>query len=327
MYYILSSSTISHQNTFEKKGFSASISALNNLSELIQPNYKDYIESSMLRRMSGIIRMSICCALDCIKQSAIKEPEAIIVGTGLGCLFDTENFLNNMLTANDNLISPTSFIQSTHNTIAGQLSILLKNHNYNMTHTQNSLSFERAIQDGMLCLDEGKGSVLVGAADEHTKILDDISKKLDYTGLHLTSGASFFMISKNKNVNTNVKIAATAAYRGAISINDTITDFFTENEITSDTIDLILYSSIDVSLKKNLHAFFNETLLLDYQKYCGIYFSNSAFAVHLAIDILEQKKVKFEFITDESKNIKRILVCNNLNDANLGLTLIESIET
>ena len=316
MYYILSSSTVSHQNTFGKKGFSQDISALTNASELIQPNYKEYIEPTMLRRTSTIIRMSISCSIDCLKQSEIKQPEAIIVGTGLGCLFDTEKFLNNVLTANDSMISPTSFIQSTHNTIAGQLSIILKNHSYNMTHTQNTLSFEHALQDGMLCLNEGKASVLVGAADEHIGILDDISKRIFFKEHHLTSGASFFMLSKNKSDKTTTGISASATYGGISSVDKAIDSFCVENGIKPASIDMILYSAMDDRLINTLRNYFKSTVLVDFQKYCGIYFSNSAFGVQLAADMLEQKKT----------NIKKILVCNNLHSSNLGLTLIESIE-
>ena len=317
MYYILSSSTVSHQNTFGKKGFSQSISPLSNSSELIQPNYKDYIDPTMLRRTSAIIRMSISCSLDCLKQSEIKQPEAIIVGTGLGCLFDTEKFLDNVLTANDSMISPTSFIQSTHNTIAGQLSIILKNHSYNMTHTQNTLSFEHALQDGMLCLNEGKQSVLVGAADEYIAILDDISKLIFFKEHRLTSGASFFMLSKKKSDNVQARITATATYGGISSSEQAIDRFCRENGIKPASIDRILYSSMEDGFKTVLEKYFKVVQLIDFQKYCGIYFSNSAFGVQLAADMLEHK----------NDNSKKILVCNNLHGSNLGLTLIESIET
>ena len=327
MYYINSASTISYQNTFGKNCFSENMIPVKHLSALIHPNYKEFIESGMLRRMSEIIKMSICCSLDCIMKSKIKEPDAIIVGTGLGCLHDTDKFFNDIISSENHLISPTPFIQSTHNTIAGQLSLILKNHNYNMTHTQNSLSFEHALQDGLLCLDEGKEYVLVGAADEHIEMLDNISDKLNYKELILTSGASFFILSKKKIENANVKIVATTTYGRIPSITTKIEDFFRKNEIKMNTIDLILYSSIDKNNQNNLNDFFKNKLLCDYQNYCGTYFSNSAFGFHLGVDILNRKKVKFDFMEREQANIKRVLVCNNLNNESLGLTLIESDET
>ena len=52
-------------------------------------------------------------------------PDAIITGTGLGCLEDTEKFLTAMVTNKEEFLTPTSFIQSTHNTVSAQIALLL----------------------------------------------------------------------------------------------------------------------------------------------------------------------------------------------------------
>ncbi|WP_439556972.1 beta-ketoacyl synthase chain length factor, partial [Dyadobacter sp.] len=151
VYYISAASTISHQPTLGNAGFSGSINALATDSSLITPDFKSFIDAALLRRMSKILRMSVACAKDCLAQSHIEQPDAIIVGTGLGCLQDTEKFLSTSLTV-EGLLPPTSFIQSTHNTMAGQISLSISNHGYNMTHTQNTLSFEHALLDAMMLL-------------------------------------------------------------------------------------------------------------------------------------------------------------------------------
>src|SRR5690606_14557075 len=135
MYYLSAASTISHQPTFRNEGVFASLPVLDLLSTIQNPDYKEFVEAGMLRRMSKILRMSVACAKDSLLQAGVGQPDAIIVGTGLGCLLDTEKFLNNVLTV-EGLLPPTSFIQSTHNTLAGQISLSLGNHAYNMTHTQ-----------------------------------------------------------------------------------------------------------------------------------------------------------------------------------------------
>lgn len=326
MYYIHSASTLSHQNTFAKKGFSENLIPITRSSTLIQPNYKEFIDPMQLRRMSPIIRMSICCSLDCIRNADVNEPDAIIVGTGLGCLNDTEVFLKALVSSGENLISPTPFIQSTHNTIAGQLSLILKNHHYNMTHTQNTLSFEHALQDGLLCLEEGMEHVLVGAADEHIAFLDGISNKIIDKEICLASGASFFVISSKKNEQTKFKILASTSFFGNSNKSSIMEQFFSENNIGKDSIDLILFSTFDTNTKNELNLFFRDNLLCDFQNYCGVYFSNSAFALHLAMDILENGSVKFDFMENKKQNINRILIYNSLNPKNLGLTLIETLE-
>ena len=99
--YINACSTISHQNSFRNENWINELTVLEEGSELITPNYKEFIAPSAIRRMSKIIRMGLTCSKDCVEQSGIENPDAIIVGTGLGCLSDTEKFLNNSLTIKD----------------------------------------------------------------------------------------------------------------------------------------------------------------------------------------------------------------------------------
>ncbi|HVG42231.1 MAG TPA: beta-ketoacyl synthase chain length factor, partial [Chitinophagaceae bacterium] len=164
--YITASATISHQPTFRNNGFSSSLSELKSLSKLITPDYSLFIPAMERRRMSDVLKMSIACSMDCLEQAGLSQPDGIIVGTSMGCCVHTKNFLDKIIAANEGPLSPTSFIVSTHNTIAGQISLLLKNHGYNITHTQNSLSFEQGLIDGMLSIREGHNNILIGGADE-----------------------------------------------------------------------------------------------------------------------------------------------------------------
>lgn len=316
MYFISAASTISHQPTFKNPGFSKTILELNESSVLVVPNFKEYINPSIIRRMSEILRTSVTCSIDCLTQANIKQPDAIIVGTGLGCLNDTEKFLQNFIESDEGLISPTSFIQSTHNTIGGQLSIILGNHSYNMTHTQNTLSFEHSLQDAALCIEEGNENILVGGADEHIQLLNGIAVKLGYTNLHLTSGASFFVMSKKKNENAIAKIIDVASYGLTESFSESTKSFLKQNNIGFNDIDLILFSGLDEQSKGEIKSVFPENKLFDYLKYCGMYFTNSAFALHYAIDTLKFTENK----------LKRALICNHLHKNHLGLILVESLE-
>lgn len=314
MVYISAASTISHQPTFRNAGFSNVIRPLQQGSVLSSPDYKSFIEAGLLRRMSKILRMSVACSKDCIAQAGIDQPDAIIVGTGLGCLLDTEKFLNNSITI-EGLLPPTSFIQSTHNTMAGQISLSIGNHGYNMTHTQNTLSFEHAVQDGMLLLNEGEEHILVGAADEHIEILDEISEKLkiDFeTGL--TSAASFFILSNAKSEATLAKIRDVRTIGLVTDVSAQIKAFLAENKIGPDGLDLVLFSgkpqdSAEISYAENKNS------PIDFTGFSGVYPTSSAFALHFAIDKM-----------GNDKTLKHTLICNTLNKSNLGLTLIESVE-
>lgn len=320
--YINAASTISHQPTFQNAGFSKLIEPLENSSELISPNYKEYIDAGLLRRMSKILRMSVAAAKDCLKQAEIEQPGAIIVGTGLGCLQDTEKFLNTFLSV-EGLLPPTSFIQSTHNTIAGQISLSIGNHGYNMTHTQNTLSFEHALIDTSLLLSEGKDNIIAGAADEHIGFLEEATEQLNVSSTYkITSGASFFILSNNKKDSSVARIKDVTTIGLVHDIAEAIDSFLSANFLNVSEVDLILYADFNAkgSMDSVAHKYFNEhyhadSKIINYTKLSGLYPTNSAFAMHYAVDKIQQHH-----------ELKNILILNGLNKINLGLTLIESLE-
>lgn len=325
MYFINASSTISHQHSFQNEEWIMRLKSLNNNSALVSPEYKNFIDGGSLRRMSEILRMGLTCSKDCIAQSGINTPDAIIVGTGLGCLTDTEKFLKNAITIKG-LIPPTSFIQSTHNTIAGQISLTLKNYNYNMTHTQNSVSFEHALIDAMLSLNESKSNVLVGAADEKIVFMEVLAKELHFSEIEnkLTSGASFFMLSNTKNNTTKAKLVDSCAIGlNAASNEEVITNFLKNNHLLLSDIDLVFFSTYGTQKAEEVNKLFHPTPILSIENYSGYHFTTAAFGMHLATEILNQKENVF---IQNKAPIKRILVYNNFGNKNIGLTLLQAIE-
>jgi 3-oxoacyl-[acyl-carrier-protein] synthase II len=318
--YIVSASSITHQNSFNQAGFSAQLQELTADSTLIKPDYKTYINPALVRRMSDILRMSVACSADCLRQANLEQVGPIIVGTGLGCLLDTEKFLNNALTIEGSLLPPTSFIQSTHNTIAGQISLSIQNHEYNMTHTQNSLSFERSLEDAFLSIAEGHETVLVGAADEVIQPMQDIFNQLGLAHLPLTTGASFFVVSPQNN-HANVCIKA-AKGLSLVDVNTIDIDaFLQENNCHKSDIDLVLYATTSQQIAQQWQTYFNAITMVDYAKYSGYYATSSAFATHLAQDIITTQPTNF----CSSNPVKRVLICNAINPTNLGLILVESV--
>jgi 3-oxoacyl-[acyl-carrier-protein] synthase II len=306
--YISAASTISHQPTFRNPGFSLALGPVEASSALISPDYKAYIESGLLRRMSKILRMSVACAKDCIEHAGIEQPDAIVVGTGLGCLQDTEKFLNTSLTV-EGLLPPTSFIQSTHNTMAGQISLSLGNHGYNMTHTQNTLSFEHALLDASMLLREGDRNVLVGAADEHIDILDEIAVRPEAqfaVTAPLTSGASFFILSLENQGNAKVALIDVHTSGGTEYGQEEIDAFLDKNGLQINDIDLVLYAGTPVpGAARNV----------DYLPLAGVYPTASAFALHYAVDVF-----------GTNSDLKNVLIYNSLRKTNLGLTLLKAVE-
>jgi 3-oxoacyl-(acyl-carrier-protein) synthase len=161
-------------------------------------------DANTRRRMSPILKMGVATALECLRTSTDKSVDAIITATGLGCLTDSEKFLKSIIDNNEQLINPTPFIQSTFNTIGGMIAVLTNNHGYNMTYSHRESSFESALLDAILLLNEGIKNVLIGAADELTPSQTKIMERMGYyrNGVTPKEGAHFFVISSQSNKNT-----------------------------------------------------------------------------------------------------------------------------
>jgi 3-oxoacyl-[acyl-carrier-protein] synthase II len=316
--YITAASTISHQPTFRNKGFSLNLSEPDPSSELITPDYSAFIPAMDRRRMSQVLKMAIACSMDCLEQAGLDQPDAIIVGTSMGCCVHTKNFLDKIVSANDGPLSPTSFIVSTHNTIAGQISLLLKNHGYNMTHTQNSLSFEQALIDGFLCIQEGSNHILVGGADEEEDAIYNMKERVNDERLHLTCGSSFFILSNEKADKNSICLVDVGSFGLINDPSGIIIEFLTSNNLSVNEIDLVLYANNGKKKTEELEMIFGQNKLFDYQKITGTYYTNSAFAMHYGIDILSQNDHPVF-----GERIKKVLVCNNLIPENLGLILLD----
>jgi len=317
--YINAASTISHQPTFQNNGFSLKLQELDSSSALISPDYAEFIAPMERRRMSQVQKMSIACSLDCLQQAAIGQPDAIIVGTSMGCCVNTKNFLDKVLGAGEGPISPTSFIVSTHNTIAGQIALLLKNHGYNMTHTQNNLSFEQSLIDARLGLKTGFQHVLVGAADEEEETLYNTRARLNNQHVHLTGGASFFILSNEKNSANAVRLVDVASLGLIESIGSNIAHLLSSNALKPHSIDFVLFAVNEEERAGELNFLFQRARLSDYQKLSGTYYTNSAFSMHYAVDLLLNRT------GSNFPDIENVLVCNNVIPENLGLILLSKI--
>jgi 3-oxoacyl-[acyl-carrier-protein] synthase II len=166
--YINSSSMISPQKTFDGK-ITAEGRLLHTGVRLncVEPNYAELIDPKAIRRMSRIIRMGVAAGTAAVKKAGLAHPDAIIIGTAFGCLEDTHSFISRMTEYGEDMLNPTPFIHSTHNTIAGQIALHFKCHGYNSTYVHRAVSFESVLLDGFMQVEEGSiGNALIGGTDE-----------------------------------------------------------------------------------------------------------------------------------------------------------------
>src|SRR5665213_1931251 len=166
--YIRSSACISPQKTFSQVNFLTEVIEYNGTRlRAIEPDYTEFIDPKLIRRMSHIIKMGLAASQECLNEGNTNMPGAIITGTAYGSLGDTVSFLTRLIELNEEMLPPTAFIQSTHNTVAAQIALMLKCHQYNNTFVHKGISFESALLDAIMLLKENEAdNILVGGTDE-----------------------------------------------------------------------------------------------------------------------------------------------------------------
>lgn len=157
-------------------------------------------DSNLRRRMSLFVKKGVATGLQAILRAEKMGimVDSVITATGLGCLEDSEKFLRNYITSGEQLLNPTPFIQSTHNTIGGQIALAKGIHGYNLTFSHRSNSFITALIDVLLLLREKESyGVLLGAVDEVTPTLNLLLNRLGWTRKHVESKSvcAFFVLS------------------------------------------------------------------------------------------------------------------------------------
>ncbi len=348
--YIRSSSCISAQKTFGNDGF------LNDIVEYtgsrlkaIEPDYKEFIDPKQIRRMSHIIKMGVAAARDCLNQAHTEMPGAIITGTALGCIEDTVTFLTRIVEQDEELLPPTAFIQSTHNTVAAQIALMLQCHAYNNTFVHKGISFESALFDAIMLLKEQEAdNILVGGTEE---MVDTSFKVLTRLGLYKRwpvsnmdlyrtvssgtvggEGAVFFLLSDKPAADNLAELISLKTHYKTQNIEESIQAFLAENSLKIDDIDLVItgrngdtrndevYHQLGLSLFKN-------TDLANYKHLCGEYPTSSSFALWLAANVIKRETVPGTIIEERASKIapKKILIYNHYQNKYHSLMLTAAV--
>jgi 3-oxoacyl-(acyl-carrier-protein) synthase len=350
---ITASSVISPQLTYGSDGFPSEIvETISDRLACVEPEYRNLINPIQLRRMPRILKMGLACSQNCINRADGISPDAIIVGTGLGCLDNLEKFLLEVLNSNEHVTSVLPFINSTHNAVAAQVAMLLKNHNYNITYCHRGFSFESALRDAMLQIEEKQAkNILVGGIDECT---DDFMKLHGYLGywkkpqsnLKLLSGKSsgtiagegsaFFMLSDgtgtigNHIILEGVHTFFTPQKADIAEILEEIDLLLQKTGTRLDEIDGVMlgvngdcqFDEVYYDLQKN--CFPANTGFLYFKHLCGEYYTASAFALWLGCNILGNRNIPdIVRLTGKSGHaIRNLLIYNHFRNMEHSLILV-----
>lgn len=350
--YIKATGNISPQKTFGPPPFlSDLVEYQGSRMACIEPDYKDYIDPKLIRRMSRIIKMGVAAASHCLREAAIEQPDAILTGTAYGCLEDTGLFLSKMVEQNEELLTPTAFIQSTHNTVGAQIALMLHCHQYNNTFVHRGFSFESALLDGLMLLREQEANhVLVGGVDEITRYSHTIlgrfglykrenisNKDLLYSatkGSMAGEGASFFVLSSQASENDYCQLQGLHTFykpAGIQEIENQIRTFLAEHSVDLDEIDLILNGRNGDSTGDQVYQGLEQGIFQDrssasYKNLCGEYPTSTAFALWLAAGILKTGNIppSLPIGARPAKKIQKILIYNHSQQIHHSLFLLSS---
>lgn len=351
--YLKSGGLISPQYTHNTADFpSEVVNEVVDRLTCIEPDYKNLINPVLLRRMPRILKMGLGAAKLAIERAGFINPDGIIVGTGLGCLDNLEKFLMDMLENEEHITTVLPFINSTHNAVAAQISMLLKNQKYNTTYCHRSFSFETALLDGIMLIEEDpKKNILVGGIDECTpdfvllhsylnawkkplrnlSLLDEKSN-----GSIAGEGSGFFILSgEPSQMNGSVSLKGvhtflTGESPGAGEIIDEIGKFLSDLSVSLEEVEgIILGINGDISGDRLYYNFadsiFSGKTLLYYKHLCGEYYTSGAFALWIASVLLGNNSIPdiITFRPALHDHLNNILIYNKVDNSAHSLIYLQ----
>jgi len=291
---------------------------------VIEPNYRDFLGSSIIRRGAKYMKNGLYTALKCLEEFN-NEVKGIIVGTGVGSFLYTEKFLLEMIDKNEENLSPNTFLQSMSSTISGNIAILTKCNGYNMTYVNRGISFENALVDaGLHCNKDNSQLMLVGATDEVTESYSKFVRETNYlstsnkeTELGLGEGATFMLVSgEGEEGNVCIKAVEVLFMPSPEEINNRVKHVLDKNDVT---IDLVLTTRNIQSILKHV----DKVPCIFYKDYVGEYPTVSSFAVWVSEKILSTQHIPQIFKTNVKKDqtLRNILIINQYKN-NTSILLV-----
>ncbi len=336
--YIRGIGIVSAQKTFNTHDFlSEPIEYNTNSMHCIEPVYTEFLNPVLARRMGRIIKMGIAASSVCLKDAGVEMPDAIITGTAFGCHEDTEKFLLSILDNDEQFLTPTSFMQSTHNTVSSQIALQLKCMNYNFTYVHKGFSFESALLDGLMTLAETDAqNVLVGGHDEITDKHFAISKRVGCwkeesipsmdiinsktNGSVSGEGAAFFVLSNEESEKNYAKLIGVNMIfepENEKEVETKIIALLKEKNLSPSDIDCVMYGisgdvRFDPIYYNLMNSLFQESTSVYFKHLSGEYQTSGSFALWEAAMILKTQTVPGSILIGKNKKerIKNVLIYN-----------------
>ncbi len=346
MFYIHQSSCITHQPTFNEVDLDDVKPSANNLVHAIEPKYEG-VPLGQLRRMGRALRMGVGTGMKLLQNHKV---DGMLVGTANGGIEDSIMFLNQIHDYEEGRLTPTAFVQSTYNAIAGMMGMITANHGYNATHVHRGQAFENVVLDAAMLLRENPGhSYLIGGVDEISEknhrlvslagwyrqqpILNTDLYKDEVAGTLPGEGAAMFIVN-NKAQDAAAKLVALkmVSNNNEEYLASQLQLFLKENLKEGETIDLLLSGENGdnrllkyyATIEKNMSP---QTAVARFKHMFGEFQTVTAPALWLAVHIFKTQHIPAHMLKTPGSAlpVKRILIYNNYQGAQHSFMLVEAV--
>ena len=189
-------------------------------------------EMNLRRRMSRVVKSGVAAGIESLLEFGDRAAvEAVVTATGLGCIADSEKFLDSLIANEERMLNPTPFIQSTFNTVGAQIALLRGLHCYNTTYANRWTSFENALTDAALRIGAGLSrAVLVGAFDETTPSAGIILQRLRVAQQGGWGESSVFFVLTAEAFDTSVAAITGIRFPDGTAIGESAGSEFPDGE-------------------------------------------------------------------------------------------------
>jgi hypothetical protein len=161
--------------------------------------WQSEVPAHLKRRDPRIWHMACVAVMRLLRQTH-RRPRSVMVGTALGALDETKNFLDGIF--GDGFGSPRHFIASVHNSMAGKLALEFSIDGPNLTFCDGQNSFASAVSACGAILRDDQFPALVVCVDEDMPLLGEIVPHLslacrEYCADHHDEGAVALLVDKD----------------------------------------------------------------------------------------------------------------------------------
>ena len=267
----------------------------------VNPAFREYIAPNEARRMGNIMKRAIVTSLKVLKETGINHPDAIITGTSIGSLNYTEKFLDDLVENGEESLSPTYFMQTTHNTVSSTISIFTATHSYNTTYSHGGISFELALKDAWMQLNLGQiSNALVGGHDEMVESYYELLRKTGYVGVEgmVPCGECAMSMMLNKQVSPDnlCELAGVSIFRmkSVQNIRKQLEALVEKANIKVETIQMVMTGvngnpENDRLYQPVLDELFPQAEHLQYKQLFGENYTVSALGLYAAAHLMKKQ--------------------------------------